>query len=167
MGCWTTFFTRYSSSATVSKRRTQGLDLPYTTATDIRLQVSRILWEWIWTRRRCLPTSMVHRFENCCHTQSSRSLLVGHPERPAQWIPACAGMTYGRGSMCPSAARTRSRSNGLAFTVVCWSGICGLGSIEIGSLGSSNTLPFDHKSGSRESQLGLLPDISKPPISPQ
>src|SRR5688500_1192442 len=39
-------------------------------------------------------------------------------------------MTYGRGSRCPSAARTRSRSNGLAFTVVCWSGICGLGSIE-------------------------------------
>jgi hypothetical protein len=29
--------------------------------------------------------------------------------------------------------------------VVCWSGICRLRSIEIGSLGSINTLPFDHK----------------------
>jgi hypothetical protein len=27
-----------------------------------------------------------------------------------------------------------------------------------------NTLPFDHKSGSPESLLGLLPDINKPPI---
>jgi hypothetical protein len=50
------------------------------------------------------------------------------------------------------------------LAVVCWSGICGLGSIEIGSLGSSNTLPFDHKSGSPDSQLGLLPDINKPPL---
>jgi hypothetical protein len=45
---------------------------------------------------------------------------------------------------------------------VCWSGIYGLGSIEIGSLGPLNTLPFDHKSGSPESQLDLLPDINKP-----
>src|SRR5215208_3021163 len=66
---------------------------------------------------------------------------------------------------CVSAARMRSRSNGLGITVVCWSGICGLGSIEIGSLGSMNTLPLDHKSGS-QSQLGLLPDINKPPITP-
>jgi hypothetical protein len=42
----------------------------------------------------------------------------------------------------------------------------GLGSIEIGSLDSINTLPFDHKSGSPESQLRLLPDINKPPIEP-
>ena len=27
-----------------------------------------------------------------------------------------------------------------------------------------NTLPFDHKSGSPESRLGLLPDINKPPL---
>src|SRR5215208_4182329 len=39
-----------------------------------------------------------------------------------------------------------------------------LGSIEIGSLGLLNTLPLDHKSGSPESQLGLLPDIKKPPL---
>jgi hypothetical protein len=48
--------------------------------------------------------------------------------------------------------------------VVCWSGICGLGSIEIGSLGPINTLPFDHKSGSPESLVSLLPDINKPPL---
>jgi hypothetical protein len=27
-----------------------------------------------------------------------------------------------------------------------------------------NTLPLDHKSGSHESLLGLLPDINKPPL---
>src|SRR5215203_6408888 len=32
------------------------------------------------------------------------------------------------------------------------------------SLGPINTHPFDHKSGSPESLLGLLPDINKPPI---
>jgi hypothetical protein len=48
--------------------------------------------------------------------------------------------------------------------VVCWSGLCGLGSIEIGSLGLISTLPLDHKSGSPESQLGFLPDINKPPF---
>jgi hypothetical protein len=51
-----------------------------------------------------------------------------------------------------------------AIAVVCWSGICGLGSIEIGSLGPINTLPFDHKSGSPESLVSLLPDINKPPL---
>ena len=71
-----------------------------------------------------------------------------------------------------SAQGTRSRANSLgrpetkttAVTVVCWSGICGLGSIEIGSLGPINTLPFDHKSGSPESLVSLLPDINKPPV---
>src|SRR5215211_2406508 len=43
-------------------------------------------------------------------------------------------------------------------------GICGLGSIEIGSLDLLNTLPFDYKLGSPEPQLGLLPDINKPPL---
>src|SRR5215216_2331735 len=52
-----------------------------------------------------------------------------------------------------------------AIAVVCWSGICGLGSIEIGSLGPINTLPFDHKSGSPESLVSLLPDINKPPLA--
>ena len=50
------------------------------------------------------------------------------------------------------------------LTVVCWSGICGLGSIEIGSLGPIGTLPLDHKAGFPESQFGLLPDINKPPL---
>ena len=49
--------------------------------------------------------------------------------------------------------------------MVGWSKICGLGSIEIGSHGSSSTLPFEHESGSPESQLDLLPDINKPPVS--
>jgi hypothetical protein len=40
----------------------------------------------------------------------------------------------------------------------------GLGSIEIGSLDPINTLPFDHKSGTPDSQLRLLPDINKPPV---
>src|SRR5215216_1442920 len=48
--------------------------------------------------------------------------------------------------------------------VLCWSGICRLGSIQIGSLGLINTLPFDHESGSPESLLGLRPDINKPPL---
>jgi hypothetical protein len=51
-----------------------------------------------------------------------------------------------------------------AVVVVCWSGICGLGSIEVGSLGPTNTLPLDHKSGSPESQSSLLTDINKPSI---
>src|SRR5215216_6355273 len=51
-----------------------------------------------------------------------------------------------------------------AVTVLCWSGICRLGSIQIGSLGLINTLPFDHESGSPESLLGLRPDINKPPV---
>src|SRR5215217_4350428 len=50
------------------------------------------------------------------------------------------------------------------LSVLCWSGICRLGSIQIGSLGLINTLPFDHESGSPESLLGLRPDINKPPI---
>jgi hypothetical protein len=50
------------------------------------------------------------------------------------------------------------------LSVVCWSGICGLGSIGIGAAGSINTLQFEHKSGSPESQLGLLPDFNKPPL---
>jgi len=54
-----------------------------------------------------------------------------------------------------------------ALAVVCWSGICGLGSIEIGSLGPINTLPFDHTSVCPESLLGLLPDINKPPLARQ
>jgi hypothetical protein len=49
--------------------------------------------------------------------------------------------------------------------VVCWSGICGLGSIEIGSLGPINRLPFDHTSVCPESLLGLLPDFNKPPVT--
>src|SRR5215216_2362106 len=61
--------------------------------------------------------------------------------------------------------RGGSTSLTTALAVVCWSEICELGSIEIGSLGSVNTLPFDHKSGSPESQLGLLPDINKPPLA--
>jgi hypothetical protein len=48
--------------------------------------------------------------------------------------------------------------------VVCWSGIWGLGSIEIGSLGPLKTLPLDHTSGSPESLLGLLPYINKLPL---
>src|SRR5829696_6043120 len=52
----------------------------------------------------------------------------------------------------------------IILAVVCWSGICGLGSIEIGSLGPINPLSLDHKSGSPESQLGHLPDINKPPL---
>jgi hypothetical protein len=61
-------------------------------------------------------------------------------------------------------------SNGAVFSgsfhipVVCWSVICGLGSIEIGSLGPISTLPLDHKAGFPESQFGLLPDINKPPL---
>src|SRR5215217_8873730 len=51
-----------------------------------------------------------------------------------------------------------------AVAVLCWSGICRLGSIQIGSLGLINTLPFDHESGSPESLLGLRPDINKPPV---
>ena len=50
--------------------------------------------------------------------------------------------------------------------MVCCSGICGLGSIEIGSLGPISTLPLDHKAGFPESQFGLLPDINKPPMKP-
>jgi hypothetical protein len=38
------------------------------------------------------------------------------------------------------------------LAVICWSGICGLGSIEIGSLGPINTLPFDHTSVCPESR---------------
>ena len=49
-------------------------------------------------------------------------------------------------------------------SVVCWSGKCGPGSIEIGSLGPINTLPFDQKSSFPESHLSLLTDINKPPI---
>jgi hypothetical protein len=49
--------------------------------------------------------------------------------------------------------------------VVCWSEICGLGSIEIGSFRSINTLPLDHKSGSPEWLLDLLPDINISPIT--
>jgi hypothetical protein len=33
------------------------------------------------------------------------------------------------------------------------------------ALGPINTLPTDHKSGSPDSQAGLLPDINKPPMS--
>jgi hypothetical protein len=55
-------------------------------------------------------------------------------------------------------------SPGRSLAVVSWSGICGLGSIEIGSLGPINTLPLDHKSGYPESQLGFFPDINKPPL---
>src|SRR5215212_10943636 len=66
---------------------------------------------------------------------------------------------------CPLAPPPQPASTSdSAITVVCWSGICGLGSIEIGSLGPINTLPFDHKSGSPESLVSLLPDINKPPV---
>ena len=47
--------------------------------------------------------------------------------------------------------------------MACWSGKCGLGSIEIGSFGPMYTLPLDHKSGSPEPQQDFLPDINKPP----
>jgi hypothetical protein len=57
-----------------------------------------------------------------------------------------------------------SMSSQSAVAVVCWSGICGLGSMEMDALGSINTLPFDHKLGSPESQSDLLPDINKPPV---
>jgi hypothetical protein len=36
--------------------------------------------------------------------------------------------------------------------------------IEVGSLGPTNTLPLDHKSGSPESQSSLLTDINKPSL---
>src|SRR5215211_3970942 len=51
-----------------------------------------------------------------------------------------------------------------SLTVVCWSWICRLGSIEMGAFGPIGTLPLDQKSGSPESQPGLLPDIYKPPL---
>jgi hypothetical protein len=51
-----------------------------------------------------------------------------------------------------------------ALTVVCWSGIYGLGSIEIGFLRPIITLPLDRKSGSPESHASLFPDINKPPL---
>src|SRR5215203_1619965 len=57
----------------------------------------------------------------------------------------------------PSALQT-------ALAVVCWGRICGLGAIEIGSLGPTNMLPLDHKPSSPESQSGLPPDINKPPL---
>jgi hypothetical protein len=50
------------------------------------------------------------------------------------------------------------------LAVVCWSWICRLGSIVVGSLDPINTLPLDHNSDSPESQSGLLPDINKPPL---
>jgi len=34
----------------------------------------------------------------------------------------------------------------------------------MGAFGPIRTLPLDHKSGSPESQPGLLPDINKPPL---
>jgi hypothetical protein len=40
-----------------------------------------------------------------------------------------------------------SHQAGRGLPVVCWSGICRLGSIQIGSLGPINTLPFDHNAG--------------------
>jgi hypothetical protein len=48
------------------------------------------------------------------------------------------------------------------LAVVCWGEMCGLGSIEIGALGSVNTLPSDHKSVTPESPSRLLTDINKP-----
>ena len=78
---------------------------------------------------------------------------------------------YSRGPLLEATMPLRDASfliSGILFqpyiSVVCWSGICGLGSIEVGSLGPINTLPFDHKSGSPDSQSDLLPDINKPPI---
>jgi hypothetical protein len=47
--------------------------------------------------------------------------------------------------------RTVPRERLRPLPVVCWSGICGLGVIDIGALGPINTLLFDHKSGSPES----------------
>ena len=35
----------------------------------------------------------------------------------------------------------------------------------MGALGPIDTLPLDHKSGSPESQSGLLPDINKPLVA--
>jgi hypothetical protein len=67
------------------------------------------------------------------------------------------------GRMGRTAGAMQEPTPGLRRTVVYWSEMCGLGSIEIGALGSVNTLPFDHKSVSPESQSDLLPDINKPP----
>jgi hypothetical protein len=47
-----------------------------------------------------------------------------------------------------------------AVAVVCWSRISMLGSIETASLDLINTLPYEHKSGTLESQLRLLPDFN-------
>jgi hypothetical protein len=48
--------------------------------------------------------------------------------------------------------------------VVCWSGICGLGSIEIGSLGPIKYAFIGPQIRLSESQFGLLPHINKPPL---
>jgi hypothetical protein len=61
-------------------------------------------------------------------------------------------------------ATEQLNSRTAALSVVCWSGRCGLGAIDIGSLGPINTLSLDHKSGSPESYLGHLPDINKLPV---
>ena len=61
-------------------------------------------------------------------------------------------------------ATERLTNRTAALSVVCWSGRCGLGAIDIGSLGPINTLSLDHKSGSPESYLGHLPDINKLPV---
>src|SRR5215213_6271312 len=89
---------------------------------------------------------MAPSISGCCDPDTGTSMKAGSR------TPSC----------CTFSTTTPLGVTGL--TVVCWSGICGLGSIEIGSLGPINTLPFDHKSGSPESLVSLLPDINKPPI---
>src|SRR5829696_6422505 len=74
-------------------------------------------------------------------------------------LPGCLGVLRAR--RLPSYGSTTMKR---AVTVVCWSWICRLGSIEIGVLGPINALSFDYRSGSPESQLALLPDINKPPV---
>ena len=74
-----------------------------------------------------------------------------------------AGEGYGLGPLLRLGVPSNFGEYPFHSSVVCWSGICGLGSIEIGSLGPIGTLPLDHKAGFPESQFGLLPDINKPP----
>src|SRR5215213_7131434 len=88
---------------------------------------------------------MAPSISGCCDPDTGTSMKAGSR------TPSC----------CTFSTTTPLGVTGLA--VVCWSGICGLGSIEIGSLGPPNTLPFDHKSGSPESLVSLLPDMNNPP----
>jgi rhodanese-related sulfurtransferase len=50
------------------------------------------------------------------------------------------------------------------LAVVCWSGMCGLGSLETGCSSPMNTPQFNHISGSPESQSGPFSETNKPPL---